>query len=312
MILPYMDTAPAEKKKPGRPRKKDTAVSLPIHGICDAPSEEGIICEFASGTIEVMKKTLALQKSYSVNEVEIRFDATSICFKSIDNSQKARLATQFDCHNTHRYFCGATGKIVSVVRSHLDKLIDNLNKEHDMVRFVLFASDCKLHLYCFLHNTVRKSVKDYTIPVVSCEDIPEALPEAVPVPYPLSFCLPSKELKTKMASLKQLSPLMAIQKIGQGPMQFVCESNKDVDCKETFHEGSSIGMLCTLETDEILRVTVFTDLIKSFAHHVVGASCLLKVDHKRDLVVTSSVSCHTGPICTMTVHVLLNTNNIDE
>lgn len=293
--LLHMDATGEKKKKPGRPRKKADAQTLPTHGICAEPSTTGVVCEFACTDIEVVKKTIALQKTCNAIETEFYFAPDSFRVSSVGHSGKIELITTFDCSVLHRYYCKEPIAI-KVTRVYLDKIIDNLNKSHDVVWFTL-KEDYRRYIYCVLCNTVRKSIKTCTIPTAYNGE-PKIIP-AVDEDYPLSFNLPSKELKANMASLKLISPLLVIQKTGDGPMQLTCESNQDVDWEETFFDGAPLGMHCTLGADDIIRVTVFADLVKSFAQHVIGVSTLLKVDQVRPLILTSHVCVSDRPVVTV-------------
>ena len=290
-----MDAPGEKKKKPGRPRKKADAQTLPTHGVCDMPSAEGVICEFACTDIEVVKKTIALQKTCNAIETEFYFASDTFRVSSVGHSGKIELITTFDCAVLHRYYCKSPIAI-KVTRVYLDKIIDNLNKTHDVVWFTL-KEDYRRHIYCVLCNTARKSVKTCTIPTAYNGD-PKVIP-VVAEGYPLSFNLPSKELKANMTGLKSISPLLVIQKTGDGPLQLTCESNQDVDWDETFFDGSPLGMHCTLGADDIIRVTVFADLVKSFAQHVIGPTTLLKVDQVHPLILTSYVCVGERPAITV-------------
>ncbi len=279
--------ATAEKKKPGRPRKRVEVPSLPIHGICDAPSAEGILNEFACTDIGVVKKTLALHKACGVGDVEFFFGEDQYRISSVDQSGKIELTATFECSAVHRYYCEAP-VAVRIARVHLDRIIDDLAKMHDVVQFVL-REDYRCRFYCVLLNTSRKSEKKYTLPTAYNGD-PRDIAE-VDGGYPLSFFLPSKELKAKMAVLKPISSILVIQKVGDGAMQLTCESNKDViEWEENFLDGTQLGMKCDLEANQILRVAVFVDLIRSFMQHTIGESCLIKVDQQHPLLLATSVS----------------------
>jgi len=269
-IIPAAGTA-VEKKKPGRPKKKIATVPIEVHGIVDAPVNEEDLLELVYCNPNMFKKIFHLFKQFEVSEVEMNFDKQGLKIVTKDHIGKSTIYTTIDGRCMNLYYCAAPMR-VCIKRDNLEKVLRTLSKNHYKITFLLRAN-YRSSMYVIIKDFEYDSDDAYDIDVVyspeqqivECKDNNEE--------YPIKFCISAKHFKTRINNIKNLSPTMAVEKSGNGPLQltYVKSSNKqNVGWTSVYNDPAKIKLISTIADDDLFSVSVCIDYIKPFSNTVIG------------------------------------------
>lgn len=272
----------AEKKKPGRPKKKISTVPVEVHGIVDKPVNDEDLLEMVYCNPNMFKKLLHLYKQFEVSEVEMNFDAAGVKIVTKDHIGKSTIYTTIDGRCMNLYYCKMPIR-VCVKRDNLERVLGTLGKNHYKITFIL-KENYRSTMYLIVKDLEYNNDDSYEIDVVfKPEDPARAEARDDDTNYPIKFCISSKHFKTRINNIKRLSSIFTIQKCGEDPLQFTFDKAQKVNWTGVYNDSEKINLKSTLAPDDVFNVSVFIDYIKPFSNSNIGDEIFIAADKRKKM-----------------------------
>lgn len=306
--------ADKNKKRPGRPRKKVIVAPFEIHGVAPMPVNPENLMEMIYENPRIFKKLFTLYKAYVVDELVIDFDADSIRIISKSHTGKTTNFTSFDCRLLNHYYCKEPRRIC-VRRECLSNIFKSLDKIHCKIMFYLKEDTQKSILHITIKDFEMDDEQNYEVELLAKFD------NTIPVfhddtKYPLSFELPSKSFKKKIADISNLSTVLTFQKRGEDPLEVTYELPKKITMTGVYRNSEKIKLKSTVEPGDILSSSVMINHIKPFSNANIGDSVLICVDRFQPMSFTTYLdrkkidnadgTVSDGFVCTVKIFVDIN------
>lgn len=272
----------AEKKRPGRPKKKVVTMPVEFHGIVEAPVNPDDFLELVYCNPLLFKKVLQQLKAFEVSEVEMNFDPIGLKIMAKDHLGKSNIYTTIDGKCMNLYYCKAPLRIC-VKRDNLEKVLGALGKNHYKITFIL-KENYRSTLYCIIKDIEYDNDDSYEIDVVfKPEDQGRAGFKDDDTNYPIKFKISSKHFKNRISNIRRLSPTFTIQKCGNEPLQFTFDKAQKVNWIGVYNDSKKIGLESTLPPDDIFSVSVYIDYIKPFSNSNIGEEVFIAADKREKM-----------------------------
>jgi hypothetical protein len=273
--------AGGKKKKPGRPRKNNANAPIEVHGIMDAPVNEGDVLEMVYSNPQMFKKIFGLLKAFDVSEVEMNFDPAGVRMVTKDFLKKSTIYTVIDGRCMNLYYCKGPVRIC-VKRENLEKILSTLGKNHYKITFLL-KENWRSKMYMIIKDSEYNNDDTYEIDVVyKPEDTLQNVADD-DTNYPIKFHVSSKHFKTRINNIKKLSQNFTIQKTGDEPLQFTYDKIQKVNWTGTYNDSTRINLVSKLNEEDIFSVSVCIDYIKPFSNSNIGDEVFLAVDKRENI-----------------------------
>jgi hypothetical protein len=98
--------------------------------------------------------------------------------------------------------------------------------------------------------------------------------------YPVKFQLNSKYFKAKINHIRDMSPILLIQKSGDDPLQLTFDKAQTVGLTSTL-DSSKINLQSTVDPEDIFSVGVYIDYIKPFSNSCIGDEVFIAADKRK-------------------------------
>jgi hypothetical protein len=269
---------PAEKKKPGRPKKKVMTAPIEVHGIIDKPANTEDVMELVYCNPSLFKKLLQLYKQFDVSEVEMSFTKEGIDIFCTDHLKKSNIYTFIDGKCMNLYYCKEPVHIC-VTQENLDSILGTLGKNHYKITFLLKENNFRTTMYIVVKDIEYNNDDSYDVDIVYK---PEAQQQARPldndINYPIKFKVSAKHFKTRINTIKKSSPNFIIQKAGDGPIQFTFDKAQKVGFTGVYNDSDKIDLKSTISQDDIFSVSVNIGYIKPFSNSNIGEEVYIAAD----------------------------------
>ncbi len=272
----------ASKKKPGRPKKPTTCVPIEVHGIVNAPVNEGDLLELVYSNPTMFKKLFLLYKQYEVSEIEMNFDPVGLKIITKDHIGKSNIYATIDGGCTNLYYCKKLIRIC-VNRDSLEKILKALIKTNYKITFVLREEDYRKTLHLITREAEYDTEDTYAIDVVfKPEEVARVTYNDDDTDYPIKFQLTSKHFKSRINHIRELSPTLTIQKSGDEPLQFTFDKAQKIHWTSVYNNAEKIKLKSTIEPGDIFNASVVIDYIKPFSNSSIGDDVFIAADkHKK-------------------------------
>lgn len=256
------------KKKPGRPKKQPINIPIKLDGITRAPNDPDNYAEIVYYNPPMFKKILVMLKQYAVSEINMIFDPTGLTIKSQDHAKKSDIDIRIEGKYMHWYHCKDTYK-VCIKRGSLEKILNNLVKEHYKIAFIL-KDNYRSVIYMNTKDSTYNNDNTYEIEVSYHMD--EQPPARIndDTNYPVKFEFTSKHFKSQIKAINDLSPMFTIQKNGLDPLQITFDKAQSVQWTGIYPDSSAIKLKSTVAADDIFCVDMIIDNIKPFSNSNIG------------------------------------------
>lgn len=264
------------KKRPGRPRKKVIAAPFEINGIAAAPKNAENIVEVIYENPRIFKKLFTLYKSYVVDDLIIDFGRDTIKIISKSHTGKSLNFTTFNCKLLNHYYCKEP-KRICVRRECLSDIFKSLDKIHCKITFRLTEERQMSILFINIRDCEMDDEQLYEVELIEKFDntIPNDFDDTK---YPLSFELPAKSFKKKIADIANLSTMLTIRKRGGQPLEFTYDLPKKINMTGVYLNQDKIKLKSTIEDDDILCASIMIPYIKPFSNANIGDNVKIAVD----------------------------------
>jgi len=272
---------PANKKRPGRPKKKIIATPVTVHGIVGKPQFADDVLELTYSNPTMFKKLLQLFKAFDVSEVEMVFDAVGVKIITKDHYNKSTIYTIVDGRCMDLYYCKEPIKIC-VKRDNLECVLGTINKNHHLISFIL-KEDYRRTMYIIIKDNEYNNDNSYEVDVVFKPEDSITEPQNNEENYPIKFDISSKHFKTTINNIRKLSETFSIQKCGNEPLQFTFDKAQKVNWTGIYNDASKINLQSSIADDDIFIVSVCIDHIKPFSNSNIGEEIRISADKKEKM-----------------------------
>ncbi len=266
----------AEKKRPGRPRKKAVTAPIEVHGVVERPVNDDDVMEMVYCNPSLFKKLLQLYKQFDVGELEMNFDKTCLKIYCKDHLKKSNIYTEIDGRCMNLYYCKMPIRIY-VTRDSLERILGMMGKNHYKITFLL-KENYKSMMYIVIKDIEVDSDDAYDVDVISRPDTAAWDARDDDSAYPIKFKLPSKHLKARINNIRKISPVIIVQKVGNGPIQLTFDKARNVNFTGVYKDSDKIDLKSTIADDDIFSVSVEIDYVKPFSNSNIGDDVLIAAD----------------------------------
>lgn len=296
-IIPDIATPPI-KKPPGRPSNKIKSV-IPFRGIISLPEK---ICEETpeySNSMELLysnpimfKKIFKLFKNYSTNEILMRFTPTQVNIFGISHTAKNVLYITIFGEKMNRYYCDSTFD-VSLDVPKIFKLMKSINNSHGYILFESMQNDKLGKISISLKNTdtgeKNMNILELNTNTANPWEIVEQMLSREQF-YPIEFGMAHKNWKMIVAKWNDISHTVRIEKIGNYPLNIVCnyEDNRG-SCVSTYENSKSIHLKSELEENDIFSIGLNLKFAHGYSTSLVGEQVIIRLSQTEPIIFTSDL-----------------------
>jgi intracellular sulfur oxidation DsrE/DsrF family protein len=305
------DAAPAPRKGPGRPKKKQPKATLEMNGIVDNPFTAGSLVELMTDNSMDLKSFTDHLKKIGCHEVTVRFSRTSATFFTSCHSDNSKIVGCIDGSKVNWYYCSEVmcrsfdAKEFIKIFAAIDKSICKLS--------IIIRSGNKDQAEFILKNSENDSEAKYNLTLKHEEtEIPETYlnadhiandPSVLGVEFPIEFTLKGKTFKKLIQDSAQEGNKVAMHfvRYEDQPLQVqTCESG-EVKHEEIYYDDEKICMNSKLGKGGLMMCKVYTNNFKAFAGALltedVRISCSQRWMRLRISTEKSTIVIHTVTEC---------------
>lgn len=276
------------RKRPGRPRKRNTNIPLKVSGIADKPIIEDNVMELTYENPKLFKKIFGLFKGYNVNDVVMVFSPTELRIYAEDHPQKSHQYTTIFGTMMNHYYSKDTYKCC-VKRDEMERKFRAFDKNHVRISIILREDDHRSKIHVTVkdnemdkdnHITIELKQKVINLDTFNHDE----------TNYPLSFVLPSKHFKREIASIGTDSSILTIQKNGSNPLSINYEGAQNrTNFDGSYNNPEKIQLKSKISDDDILSVSVSIQQIKPFSNSAIGDNVKVCVDKFKPICLITEI-----------------------
>ena len=275
-------SADEEKKRPGRPRKKQAGFVIPYTGIITSEHEESILDIIYENPI-MFKKIFTIFKTHNVESIHVKFEPTMTKMYAQDPIKKNQIYIEVLGDKMNRHYCKYT--IDVIINSDVYKrILSSITKEcifigfnmTTMHRLILITKIPEHDMETHSHLDVQENL-EYNWNI---EDFIKDINT-----YNLNFELSAKIFRTKITNLKSCADVLIIEKNGHKPLKFNAVYNdKHGEDNTFFLTDDKIKLYSNLSENDLFGTSVYLEHIKSVASTNIADNIIIYVDKVRDIV----------------------------
>lgn len=290
-----------EKRGPGRPRKNVPRVKLDRLGIthepvnAKAPEPNQHYYELMYENPIMFKKIFTLFKVYSVNHINMSFMEDRVFMYSITEDKKIKLCVEIFCTRMNKYYC-AEPLHVTLDTEYFHTIFQTVSKDYSKIVFVTTRESFQSRMWMiFVDEEGEES--HYEIDINPAKENP--LPSILDVlsheqEYPLSFELPFKYLKRKVAEygnlkVDKIKIEQTVDESNTRDLYLACEtSNTRIKNKSPLKNAAKMGLVSTYD-GPLFSAPIYINSIKPLSSTLISDKIRLCVDNQRDLICSSNL-----------------------
>jgi hypothetical protein len=280
-------SADEEKKKPGRPRKKNVNTSIPHDGIVDSASDDRLWLDILYDNPSMFKKIFTTYKNFDVEKIFIKFDAKEIKMCAPDSIGKNYIYCIISGNKLNRYFCKVQIDIILSICS-VKRILTELTKECGSIAFSMTEKMINDKL-AITTNESKLDIDSYsTLEIVQNNEFKwEIIEDKIKMldDYPINFELPAKYFKNKIGNLRSCADTLTIEKNGSGNLKFSTpfkdERGENIS---SFKSSNAIHLNSNIKENTIFAVSLYLEHIKSVASTTITESVRIYADKERDTI----------------------------
>ena len=279
------------KRSVGRPRRTPQTQTIPRSGIVsDAINPDNII-EMSYDNVVVFKKLFSLLKNMTVKEITFQFSGSHIFIFGIDHLEKNTIHIKINPLKLNRYYCEQPVS-VCVDTKNLDKITQKIDKNYELISFILKKDSYRNNLLITLNNEALSIDESHVIRLMESDNNDNSFMNRVFnfVDYPLKFELPGKYFKKIMNDIYSFNEVFTIEKVAVEPLNFTYKNlNNTVKGYHICKDSKKINLETTLSENDIFSVSVQIDYIKSISNSLLSDSIKVYAHSEKDLVLSMPV-----------------------
>ena len=286
-----------EKKKPGRPRKKQVRNIMPKLGIVKEPSNNKHVDTRLHNVYEIIydnplmfKRIFSLFKSMSVDNIRLKLEPEYVKMHALDHSQNNDIYIKIIGSRLNRYYLNKPLEF-GLASNDIQKILQTLSKDHANIWWFSQEINSASKMKIRLDNDDMEENSVYTVDIQTIDGFNwESLENQIEDEkhYPIKFNLPFKYFKKKIADFDILGEIMKIEKYSDGQLMLSYTfKNKKGEHSTRFNNNSKIKLDSKLEYGNIFSTSVYLEHIKPIASSLVSESISISADLEKKLIFTA-------------------------
>jgi hypothetical protein len=282
------------KKKLGRPKKTTSNSAIDTHGIVAVPAVPDDILELVYDSPAMFKKILHLYRQFEVGEIEMSFDGTGMRIVTNDHIGKSTINVTIDGSCMNLYYCKMPLR-VCVKRDNFEKVFGCLGKSHYKITFILKEKNYRSIMYVIINDMEYGTEDIYDLDIVFRPEQPAVQSRDCDDEYPVKFTTSAKYFKSRINTIRKLSPVLIIQKAGNSPLQLTFDKVQKINWCGVYNDPEKINLKSTVAPDDIFTVSVTIDYIKPFSDSNIGENVTIAADPRGRISFTTYLD-KKGPV----------------
>jgi len=288
---PKTDKTPAQKKKPGRPRKNPIREHGIRHGISASPHDPENQVEFVYDEPTIFKKIWNYTKSMAIESLQIIFRPTEVIIYGEDHSQKSQVRVCLNAKQLNHYYCsesiecGIFNKVVEPIMSAIDetynKLIINVETKNARKSFkIILSNDIEI-------DEERRVELIANYPKIADEE------RFLDGDYTLKFDLPGKYFKKMLSNVRLFSDQITIRQDSptdylmfeyKNTLKRICsknvvKNNKKIRLQSALSEGETFHLNFKIDYIKPISTALATETIAIWAHETKSLAFIVALDN---------------------------------
>lgn len=279
LAKPVKSVKPVEKKRVGRPPKIIIKNPVPKDGIVKKPSNADIKDKMGKYVLEMVydcpmlfNRIFKTFQSLSVQDIYFRFEPLCIKILSKDRVEKTSIYVRLDGSKMNRYYCEKTFEI-GIFPEDIQKIVKCLNSEVSKISFTSTKRDFEETLYIVFKNDrlSRTSCHEVSVNVAPEEDWSVKEVMKLEKLYPIKFMMDSKDFKNSVTQCNLFGDIITFEKNGLKPFSWRNNySNGRGNYVEIFEDPIKIGLISTIDEDELFSCSVHIEHIKYISSSLIS------------------------------------------
>jgi hypothetical protein len=272
------------KKKPGRPRKKNTNVVIPKKTLIDGNFNK--IVDILYENPGMFKKIFNIFKNYSVEDIHIKFEKEVMKMYSTDSIKKNKIYVEIYGNKMYKYECHDPTKII-ISLCVAKRILTEITKESSTCGFTIEDNNSTNKIILITsnpdHDIETHSHLDYSIDTEYEWEIEELINQRDK--YPIQFELSSKFFKNKVSNLKPFASIMTFEKNNDGYLRInAMYKDHHGETNSFFKSPEKIKLISNIAENDIFAAPVYLDYIKSVTSSLISDDISIFADKERDLI----------------------------
>lgn len=296
-----------EKRGPGRPRKNLPRLKLDRVGIVKEPinvaepEPKRHYYELLYENPLMFKKIFTLFKVYSVEHINMSFMNDRVFMYSVTQDGKIKICVEIFCERMNKYYC-ADPIHVTLDTEYFHTIFQTVSKDYSNIVFVTTNESQQARMWViFVDDEGEES--QYAIDLNPVKTNP--LPEILAVlnrehEYPISFELPFKYLKRKVAEygnlkVEKINIEQTIADDGTRDLYLSCEtSNGRIKNTSPLKNSAKMNLISTFD-EQLFVAPIYINSIKPLSGTLISDKIRLCIDNQRDLICSSCLDYDVDP-----------------
>lgn len=273
------------RKRPGRPRKKNSNIPLKVSGISETPLCPDNVMELTYENPKLFKKIFSLLKGYNVNEAIMIFNPTELKIYAQDHPGKSYIYPTVYGNMMNHYYCKETYQ-VPVKRDDIERIVRPFDKNHIRISLLLREDDNRSKLHMIVKDDEMDKENHITIDIKK-KTIDTNTFNHDESQYPLHFTLSTKHFKREIADIHTKSDTITINKNGSDPLSMSYEGK--TNCDGSYVNSDKIQLHSSISNEDMLAVNIKISQIKPFSNAAIGDNVKLYVDKFKPLCLITEI-----------------------
>ena len=272
------------QKRLGRPRKKQTNVTMATNGICAEPLNKNNSVELLYSNPTMFRKLLQYLKTMSAEEIHFDFKKTGLTIWAISHRKKNKFVATIHGDKLNRYYCAENIKLTFSCRC-LEPVFLKIDKNYlSIVIFVIKGFENRNIDIRF--DTKNKITEQHKIDVSVFPASTENQFVNVDSTFKISFELPVKAFKKMINNIKLFSDIVTMSKPNASePFRFEYFTNdRKIKSENLFLHPENSKVQHYLLSNESFRVSVTLEDIKVVACSMLDCIVKLQLSENKPIV----------------------------
>lgn len=283
---------PAEKRRPGRPPKKQPVPMLQKNGIVETPSDSNNRLEFVYGDPGMVKSLFTYFTKLKASILHLRCTPKGLTFFTHDGTKKCRIVADLPGAQMNHYYCddtfwvGLKQKEVERIFSSSDKSffkVTFLYRHDDPDNFVVIFKDAEIDKECNYRIGITTLDSDETLYEAEALLKPEEMQK-----YKIDFSLTAKQFKKTVVDAHHLADTITVEKLGTHNLQLTYLVGT-LAYNEVYRSDEKISLRSEVKDGEIFRCTVTLSELSSLANAMVTDTVRIYCREDGDMLLRSEI-----------------------
>jgi hypothetical protein len=282
----------SKRRGPGRPPCRPSPPQLEMLGIVAAPLDETSLVELTHGDPLIFKSLFAYFRNIKSKEMRIRFSPTGVTMFTRDHGKTSRNIAHLDGAGMNFYYCKAD-YWVDLNREDTEKMFINIDKSFTKIT-IIYREDDRDSLAFILKDMVFDKESHYHFrlgkftPDTELVESEKELADEILDSYPIKFTLTDKLFKKAVSDIAAYSDEMAIEKVGEQPLQF-SYNRVGMTYTEVYRNPEKIRLQSSVDKNQFFHCKIKVANVKYLAAAMITEQVQIFASEDHDLLFQSAV-----------------------